>query len=64
MGRLTRKAAIIPGGEGSLGRAAGLALVAEGANVGRAGLFGPGLTAVSAELGRRGPGRRGGAASD
>jgi NAD(P)-dependent dehydrogenase (short-subunit alcohol dehydrogenase family) len=51
MGRLDGKAAIITGGEGSIGMAAGRAFVAEGARVFLAGVSEPGLRAGAAELG-------------
>ena len=50
MGRLDRKAAIITGGEGSIGLATARALVAEGASVFLAGLSEPGLKVAAAEL--------------
>jgi NAD(P)-dependent dehydrogenase (short-subunit alcohol dehydrogenase family) len=51
MGRLDGKAAIITGGEGSIGMAAGRAFTAEGARVFLAGVSEPGLRAGAAELG-------------
>ena len=53
MGRLDGKAAIITGGEGSIGMATARALTAEGASVFLAGLSEPGLKAGAAELGAR-----------
>ena len=53
MARLTGKAAIITGGEGSLGMATARAFVAEGASVLLAGISGPDLRAGAAELGDR-----------
>jgi NAD(P)-dependent dehydrogenase (short-subunit alcohol dehydrogenase family) len=50
MGRLNGKAAIITGGEGSIGLATARALVAEGAGVFLAGLSKPDLEAGAAEL--------------
>jgi NAD(P)-dependent dehydrogenase (short-subunit alcohol dehydrogenase family) len=50
MGRLTRKAAIITGGEGSIGLATARAFVAEGANVFLAGLSELDLKMAAAEL--------------
>jgi NAD(P)-dependent dehydrogenase (short-subunit alcohol dehydrogenase family) len=51
MGRLVGKAAIITGGEGSIGMATARAFVAEGARVLLAGVSEPGLRAGAAELG-------------
>jgi NAD(P)-dependent dehydrogenase (short-subunit alcohol dehydrogenase family) len=51
MGRLDGRAAIITGGEGSIGMAAGRAFIAEGARVFLAGVSEPGLRAGAAELG-------------
>jgi NAD(P)-dependent dehydrogenase (short-subunit alcohol dehydrogenase family) len=51
MGRLDGKAAVITGGEGSIGMATARAFVAEGANVFLAGLSEPDLKAGTAELG-------------
>jgi NAD(P)-dependent dehydrogenase (short-subunit alcohol dehydrogenase family) len=51
MGRLSGKAAIITGGEGSIGMAAARAFIAEGARVLLAGVSEPGLRAGAAELG-------------
>jgi NAD(P)-dependent dehydrogenase (short-subunit alcohol dehydrogenase family) len=51
MGRLGGKAAIITGGEGSIGRATARAFVAEGARVWLAGLAEDGLQAAACELG-------------
>jgi len=51
MGRLEGKAAIITGGEGSIGMAAGRAFTAEGARVFLAGVSEPDLRAGAAELG-------------
>ena len=53
MGRLTGKAAIITGGEGSIGMAVARAFVAEGAGVFLAGISEPGLKDSAAELGER-----------
>ncbi|MGH3278587.1 MAG: SDR family NAD(P)-dependent oxidoreductase [Trebonia sp.] len=53
MGRLTGKAAIITGGEGSIGMATARAFVAEGASVFLAGVSEPELKAGAAELGQR-----------
>ena len=53
MARLTGKAAIITGGEGSLGMATARAFVAEGASVLLAGISEPDLRAGAAELGDR-----------
>src|ERR1700742_5138216 len=50
MGRLDGKAAIITGGEGSIGLATARAFVAEGASVFLAGLSEVALTAAAAEL--------------
>jgi NAD(P)-dependent dehydrogenase (short-subunit alcohol dehydrogenase family) len=50
MGRLDGKAAIISGGEGSIGLATARALVAEGANVFLAGLSESDLKAAAAAL--------------
>jgi NAD(P)-dependent dehydrogenase (short-subunit alcohol dehydrogenase family) len=63
MGRLDGKAAIITGGEGSIGLAVARALVAEGGSVFLAGLSERALKAAAAELNRiapAGPGERGG----
>jgi NAD(P)-dependent dehydrogenase (short-subunit alcohol dehydrogenase family) len=54
MSRLAGKAAIITGGEGSIGMATALAFAAEGAHVFLAGLSEPELQAGAAELGDRG----------
>jgi len=51
MGRLDGKAAIITGGEGSIGLATARAFVAEGASVFLAGIAEPGLKSAAAELG-------------
>jgi NAD(P)-dependent dehydrogenase (short-subunit alcohol dehydrogenase family) len=51
MARLAGKAAIITGGEGSIGMATARAFVAEGASVLLAGISEPGLKAGAAELG-------------
>ena len=51
MGRLDGKAAIITGGEGSIGMAAARAFVAEGASVFLAGIAEPELKSGAAELG-------------
>ena len=51
MGRLEGKAAIISGGEGSIGMATARAFTAEGARVFLAGVSEPGLRAGAAELG-------------
>jgi NAD(P)-dependent dehydrogenase (short-subunit alcohol dehydrogenase family) len=51
MGRLVGKAAIITGGEGSIGMATARAFIAEGARVLLAGVSEPGLRAGAAELG-------------
>ena len=51
MGRLDGKAAIITGGEGSIGMATARAFVAEGASVFLAGIAEPELKAGAAELG-------------
>lgn len=51
MARLAAKAAIITGGEGSIGMATARAFVAEGANVFLAGVSEPDLKAGAAELG-------------
>jgi NAD(P)-dependent dehydrogenase (short-subunit alcohol dehydrogenase family) len=51
MGKLDGKAAIITGGEGSIGMATARAFAAEGAGVFLAGISEPGLKAGSAELG-------------
>ena len=51
MGRLDGKAAIITGGEGSIGMATARAFVAEGAGVFLAGIAEPGLKSGAAELG-------------
>jgi NAD(P)-dependent dehydrogenase (short-subunit alcohol dehydrogenase family) len=51
MGRLVGKAAIITGGEGSIGMATARAFIAEGARVLPAGLSEPALRAGGAELG-------------
>jgi NAD(P)-dependent dehydrogenase (short-subunit alcohol dehydrogenase family) len=51
MGRLDGKAAIITGGEGSIGMATARAFVAEGASVFLAGIAEPGLKSGAAELG-------------
>jgi len=51
MGRLAGRAAIITGGEGSIGMATARAFVAEGASVFLAGLAEPGLKEGAAELG-------------
>jgi NAD(P)-dependent dehydrogenase (short-subunit alcohol dehydrogenase family) len=51
MGRLVGKAAIITGGEGSIGMATARAFIAEGARVLLAGISEPALTAGAAELG-------------
>jgi len=51
MGRLDGKAAIITGGEGSIGMATARAFVAEGASVFLAGIAEPELKAGTAELG-------------
>jgi NAD(P)-dependent dehydrogenase (short-subunit alcohol dehydrogenase family) len=53
MARLAGKAAIITGGEGSIGMATARAFVAEGASVLLAGISEPGLKAGAAELGDR-----------
>jgi NAD(P)-dependent dehydrogenase (short-subunit alcohol dehydrogenase family) len=53
MARLTGKAAIITGGEGSIGMATARAFVAEGASVLLAGISEPDLRAGAAELGDR-----------
>jgi NAD(P)-dependent dehydrogenase (short-subunit alcohol dehydrogenase family) len=53
MGRLVGKAAIITGGEGSIGMATARAFVAEGARVLLAGISEPALKAGAAELGER-----------
>jgi NAD(P)-dependent dehydrogenase (short-subunit alcohol dehydrogenase family) len=53
MGRLVGKAAIITGGEGSIGMATARAFIAEGARVLLAGISEPALTAGAAELGER-----------
>jgi NAD(P)-dependent dehydrogenase (short-subunit alcohol dehydrogenase family) len=53
MGRLAGKAAIITGGEGSIGMATARAFVAEGATVLLAGISLPSLRAGAAELGDR-----------
>ncbi|HEX7161375.1 MAG TPA: SDR family NAD(P)-dependent oxidoreductase, partial [Trebonia sp.] len=53
MGRLTDKAAIITGGEGSIGMATARAFIAEGASVFLAGISEPDLKAGAAELGER-----------
>ena len=53
MGRLEGKAAIITGGEGSIGMATARAFIAEGARVLLAGVSEPGLTAGAAELGEQ-----------
>jgi NAD(P)-dependent dehydrogenase (short-subunit alcohol dehydrogenase family) len=53
MGRLDGKAAIITGGEGSIGRATARAFIAEGARVLLAGVSEPDLRAGAAELGER-----------
>ena len=53
MGRLQGKAAIITGGEGSIGMAAARAFAAEGASVFLAGISEPDLKAGAAELGDR-----------
>ena len=50
MGRLDGKAAIITGGEGSIGLATARALVAEGGSVFLAGLSERALKAAAAEL--------------
>jgi NAD(P)-dependent dehydrogenase (short-subunit alcohol dehydrogenase family) len=50
VGRLDRKAAIISGGEGSIGLATARALVTEGASVFLAGLSEPDLKAAAAAL--------------
>ena len=55
MARLAGKAAIITGGEGSIGMATARAFVAEGASVLLAGISEPGLKAGAAELGERRP---------
>src|SRR5271167_490112 len=55
MGRLDGKAAIITGGEGSIGLATARALVAEGGSVFLAGLSELGLKAAAAELNDIGP---------
>src|SRR5215475_14351159 len=54
MNRLDGKAAIITGGEGSIGMATARAFVAEGASVFLAGISEPDLKAGAAELGERG----------
>jgi NAD(P)-dependent dehydrogenase (short-subunit alcohol dehydrogenase family) len=54
MGRFAGKAAIITGGEGSIGMATARALAAEGGSVFLAGLAEPELRAGAAELGGRG----------
>jgi NAD(P)-dependent dehydrogenase (short-subunit alcohol dehydrogenase family) len=54
MGRLDGKAAIITGGEGSIGMATARAFAAEGARVFLAGISEPDLKAGVAELGERG----------
>ena len=54
MGRLVGKAAIITGGEGSIGMATARAFIAEGARVLLAGVSEPGLRAGAAELGDAG----------
>ncbi len=51
MGRLDGKAAIITGGEGSIGMATARAFVAEGASVFLAGIAEPELKSAAAELG-------------
>ena len=51
MGRLDGKAAIITGGEGSIGMATARAFVAEGASVFLAGIAEPELKSGAAELG-------------
>ena len=51
MGRLAGRAAIITGGEGSIGMATARAFIAEGASVFLAGLSEPGLKEGAAELG-------------
>ena len=51
MGRLEGKAAIITGGEGSIGMATARAFIAEGARILLAGVSEPGLRAGAAELG-------------
>jgi len=53
MGRLQGKAAIITGGEGSIGMATARAFTAEGASVFLAGISEPDLKAGAAELGDR-----------
>jgi NAD(P)-dependent dehydrogenase (short-subunit alcohol dehydrogenase family) len=53
MARLADRAAIITGGEGSIGMATARAFVAEGATVFLAGLSEPGLKAGAAEFGDR-----------
>ncbi|HEY5017643.1 MAG TPA: SDR family NAD(P)-dependent oxidoreductase [Streptosporangiaceae bacterium] len=53
MGRLEGKAAIITGGEGSIGMATARAFIAEGARVLLAGVREPDLRAGAAELGER-----------
>jgi NADP-dependent 3-hydroxy acid dehydrogenase YdfG len=53
MGRLTGKAAIITGGEGSIGMATARAFIAEGASVFLAGISETDLKAGAAELGER-----------
>ena len=53
MGRLQGKAAIITGGEGSIGMATARAFAAEGASVFLAGISEPDLKASAAELGDR-----------
>jgi NAD(P)-dependent dehydrogenase (short-subunit alcohol dehydrogenase family) len=53
MDRLVGRAAIITGGEGSIGMATARAFVAEGARVLLAGVSEPGLKAGAAELGQR-----------
>jgi NAD(P)-dependent dehydrogenase (short-subunit alcohol dehydrogenase family) len=53
MDRLAGKAAIITGGEGSIGMATARAFIAEGASVFLAGISEAGLKAGAAELGKR-----------